>query len=327
MELRKPRPTGSNSETANNLQHQAAMRITARFEAEARAVRRAAFMRSLKTFFSVVFVLVVAGGGYWAWKSGLLDAYVDRVSETERKGDANDVVECQPVGLQEKMSADPGVKVDAQHEVARIDENMAASRTLEASFEGASVDLWENAVPEDRPAKGKPPLVFAGLVPDGKAGQVLLQVTIESGSPLQVKKLSPVHGLVEISKAEFDNLVASSPYLVAREQRAYLSTPAKKKRSMEFSIPGKNGSLDPSYEIFGSILPQLDALKMKRPTHRYEVSLELKGLKKSIPVAVVGFGETVSHNDFLAALKKDLNDRETCEMLLSAGTAKVRIVK
>ena len=326
MELRKPRPTGSNSETANNLQHQAAMRITARFEAEARAVRRAAFMRSLKTFVSVVLLLVVAGGGYWAWKSGLLDAYIGTASETERKGTAN-VIERLTGGRQEKADTDSDVKVDAQREVVRIEENMAASRTLEASFEGASVDLWENAVPEDRPAKGKPPLVFAGLVPDGKAGQVLLQVTIESGRPLRVKKLSPVHGLVEISKAEFDNLVASSPYLVAREQRAYLSTPAKKKRSMEFSIPGKSGSLDPSYEIFGSILPKIDALKMKRPTHRYEVSLELKGLKKSIPVAVVGFGETVSHNDFLAALKKDQDDRETCEMLLSAGTAKVRIVK
>lgn len=326
MELRKPRPTGSNSETANNLQHQAAMRITARFEAETRAVRRAAFMRSLKTFVSVVLLLVVAGGGYWAWKSGLLDAYIGTASETERKGTAN-VIERLTGGRQEKADTDSDVKVDAQREVARIDENMAASRTLAASFEGASVDLWENAVPEDRPAKGKPALVFAGLVPDGKAGQVLLQVTIESGRPLQVKKLSPVHGLVEISKAEFDKLIASTPYLVAREQRAYLSTPAKKKRSLEFSIPGKNGSLDPSYEIFGSILPKIDALKMKRPAHRYEVSLELKNLKKSIPVAVVGLGETVSRNDFLVALQKELNDRETCEMLLSAGTAKVKIVK
>ena len=289
MELRRPRPPESNTETAANQQSEALQ-------------SRPVGVSSLNALFSALLLLAVAGGGYWGWKSGFLEACIGAVSEAEQMD-------------------------DVQREMARIDENMATCRALEANFEGASVDLWENAVPEDRAVKGQSAVMFTGLIPDGEEGHVLLQVTIESGQPLQVKKFSPACGMVEISETEFNELIALTPYLVVREHRAYLSTSGKKARDMEFPVPGKDGVLNPACEIFGSILTKIDLLKMKRPTHRYEVSLELKGLKKSIPVAVVRFGETVSRNDFLVAIQKELTDRESCEMLLSAGTAKVEIAK
>ena len=71
MELKKAKLTGTTSESGNNLQHEAAMRVEARWLADEKKRRHARLMGRLRTFF---FLLLVAGSGFYVWRAGMLDS-------------------------------------------------------------------------------------------------------------------------------------------------------------------------------------------------------------------------------------------------------------
>ena len=77
MQLRHPTQTGTASQSADDLQHAAAMRVQARIDAAERKQASRESAKAFKNFFSIVLMLGVLALGFWAWKSGLLDSALE----------------------------------------------------------------------------------------------------------------------------------------------------------------------------------------------------------------------------------------------------------
>jgi len=333
MELRSPRPTGTSGTTgmAESLQHQAAMRVQARLDAEEAAKRHVAGVQRLKTVLAFLFVAVVAGVGYWAWTCGRFDEWfgktpsVASLSPTER---ATGTAAVTPAGT---PPAAGGAKIrtvaapKAQETIATVEENARAFAETEAEFAGATVDYWKNAVPEDRAKKGKAALLFTALVPDGKGGHRLLTIQMGGKKGFVAGELSASRGLIELSRTDFDGLIAGTPYLVLREKRAYFCSPGRGSLLKGvLPLPAKGAGFNPAKAEFGALYDRLAAVKTKKPTFRYEVRLDFPHLKKSFPVATVAFGEEVPHAAFERVAREQVDDADTVRILLSTGKVSVK---
>ena len=324
MELRRARPSGTTSKAGNDLQHEAALRVQARIDAEFRRKRNAEMVQRLKFFLALAFVTAVAGAGWWAWKNGKFDKYLEQagISQSER-------IETDEVPSESTFppaEAAPSKRKEPEEVVvAKIEANVDAYNAAEAQFSGAAVDYWKNAIAEDRPSKGKTPLVFTGLVPDGADGHLLFELTLTSGKPLEVKRLTAGRGAVSLSKADFEKIVSKTPYLVVRGGRAYFCSNLKRKDS--FPVPKVGESFNPSQEEYGALVSRISALKLKRPVGRYEVTLNIERFKKVLPVGTVGFGEGIGRAAFEQAVRTLVDDAEVCETLLAAGKVSVKLVQ
>ena len=203
MELKRPRLTGTTSRTGDSLQHEAALNVQARIDAEARRRRQRERAQFLRFLMRGLLVVVLVGGGSWAWQKGWFDKYL---GEDER--------EFEPVG--DEAAADVSSSEDRNESasvgVGRESEGaLDALRAAEAKFAGATLGYWKNAAVEDRPVKGRPPLVFTGLVPDGKGGRMLFELTRVWGKPLTARRLAEGGGAQILSKAAFEKLVGAMP--------------------------------------------------------------------------------------------------------------------
>lgn len=310
------------------------MRVQARIDAEIARKRRLERIQRLKSFISFLLLVALAGFGFLAWKSGKLDPCLKTFGIGR---DAAVAEPDEPVGEPEAQPAAPrpslvetarGVVPGAKTEkvdTSEIETNIALCNAAEAKFAGASLDYWKNAVEADRPAKGKPPLVFVGAVPDGKGGRMLFELTLEKGRPMGVKRLSAAHGATPMAKAEFERQIAGKPYLVVRDGRAYYCSAVDGGKVREsYPVPPRGKTFNPSRDEYGPLLDQLVELKVKAPSTRYEIVLELDKFKKRLPVAEIGFGEDVARASFEKAVRTLADDAEVCETLLAGGKVLVR---
>ena len=328
MELRKPVPTGTSSAMANDLQHEAAMRVQRRLDAEDLHRRRLARNRRMRSLFSFLLLVLAVGGVGWAWWSGLLDSALDR-----RRDSASDVVQNDPAvttpgGPETPKEAAPArptpkpVRTDVRVTVAQT-----AVPDLSGRFAGATVDYWKNALPEDKPVQDRR-LTFTGLVPDGAGGSTLLEIGMGGGKPFSAKRLTPDRGLVEIDKAAFDRLIADTHYAVVREGRAYLCSPGKaKKAPTAYKVPPKGGEFNPACAEFGALPDCLAAVKVRRPSLKYKVSLEVEKIGKTLAVATVGYGDRIPRASFERVVRTLIDDAELVEAFLAAGKVRIQPAK
>ena len=66
MELKRPRQTGTTSRVGDCLQHEAALNVQARIDAEARRRRQRERAQFLRFLMRGLLVVVLVGGGSWA---------------------------------------------------------------------------------------------------------------------------------------------------------------------------------------------------------------------------------------------------------------------
>lgn len=341
MKLTKPRPTGTTSAAADDLMHEAAMRIQSRFDADEGKRRRAERVRTAKSVLAGLFFLVIAGGAFMAWQSGMLDAWIGGRTKPEPQNNLSDLfgpdgvaapVESEPAPIEE--SAKPSllgtvaksVLGQKDEAVNLVDRNMSARTQAEKEFLGASVDYWKNAVAADKPGKTQR-LAFTGLVPDGQGGHELLELRMGGGEPFAIQRLTAVRGAEEIDKAAFNKLIAQTPYLVVREGRAYFCSAGQAEQKTSFAVPADGKAFDPSREEFGALADCLDAVKAKRPAFRYQVSLVIEKFAKTLPVATVGYGESVPRSAFEQAAESLIADKDMVRTLLAAAKVKVEPTK
>lgn len=327
MELKRPVPTGTTSEMANDLQHEAAMRIQARLDADAARQRRLERVKSVKSAFSILLMLGALGGVVWAWRSGLLDSAHERsVTQTP---EASPVVD--PVPEVKKTSA-PAVRKPTVQTVVPAKKNTPSMKvepvadpkfraaTL-AKFANATVDYWKNAVAEDKPGKTRA-VSFTGLVPKAAGGFDLLEIEM-GGGRFAVKRIDAMGTTEALDRAAFDKLIAKTPYLVMREGRAYFCSAGQVGQKTGFAVPPVGKVFNPSREEFGALADCLAELKVKPPAFRYRVSLVIKSLGKTVPVVTVGFGESVARTAFEQAVGALVADKEMIQTLLAAATVEV----
>lgn len=319
MGLKKAKLSGTTSESGLGLQHEAAMRVEARYLAEEKKRRHAQLIGRLKNLFLFLFLLIGGGGGFYAWRTGMFDAIrsafgLEHVDSGQEKGltKGEDAVVETSVAPAKVQNETPAVK-------QRKESVEAPGKPMEL-FAGATVAYWKDAVSADKPSPKGQPLMYTALVPDAKGGCDFLKILLAGNNSMKVQRIAPPHE-VDVPRAEFNKMVESTPYLVMREGRAYYCSAGKPVRQTGFAVPRKGEVFNPSRLEFGALYDLVFKAKLARPAFKYDVFLDHEHLKKKIPVATVEFGEEVAREFFEAAARAAVDDDEVVAVLLD--TAKV----
>ena len=315
MELKKAKLTGTTSESGLGLQHEAAMRVEARYLAEEKRRRHLLMMGRLKTILFLIFLAALLGGGYYAWHNGLWDEHlvlfgINRTAKSPAVPPANESPVAKPM---------VATKTEVDMSVQKMAANIDAFNEASARFAEATVSYWKDAVADDKPKKNGPALDYMALVPDAKGGFDILNVRLAGDSSMKVQKLVQTRGPVDVPSAEFNKMVESTPYLVMREGRAYYCSAGKPARQTGFVVPAKGEGFNPSRLEFGALYDLALKSKIAKPAFRYDVFLDHKQFRKKLLVATVGFGEEVSRERFEAAARSAVDDDAVVSVLLDVG--------
>ena len=325
MQLRPPRLTSSASAGTSQLQQEVADSVTRRHEDVSRRKWQGRLFAILQSIVYTGFLLVITVGGFYAWQCGLFDDLMDgrlyecssavgeRVEgagmrEDLRGGDMADAkqgAEAKRVDIKERKS-------DAYAEVVKL-------------FRTANIDYWKNARDEDKPIKGKGPLAFWCIAAGENEEPVFLELSIQVGAKMKVRRLSANVGMVDATEAEFAKLTDSNPYLVMREGRAYFAT-KKSRMPMSCPAPAQGESLNPSELEFGALYAIFPKMQMQAPPFVYDVFFEVKG-DSTLKIASVRFGEKVYREAFVKKIESqyglDSTDAMAVDAVLKVGRVKI----
>ncbi len=295
MPLRPPDTQGSKMQQANDLQREVADRITKRWEARREKELRTARIANFKNYLAILFLLGVAGGGFYAWKSGILEQWVSGCGPTEISPETEPVKSRQstpPVSPQAENGKGTGNRPNGD-KMQAIDHYAKAVK----AFSTVSIDYWKNAPESDRPAKAGNPMDYYCLIPDKRGNPLVLILHTAPGAKMSVERVSANAGIADFPVDEFNRLSKMSPYLIAREDRAYFAASRSFSKPDKFPLPA-DGKVNPSKIFFGALYGVMADMKVAKPGFKYAVRFEGKGGTEPIDVAVVGFGESVSRKAF-----------------------------
>ena len=297
MILKPPGKQGSSAKTANDLQREVAARVTQRWEEKHRKEVQAARMASIKNYVSLLILLVMAGGGFYAWKIGYFDQWLGSsaqinvapsscVQPTSSKSMSIDRGEAKVIELPKapEVQRDCGKQLDYYTEVVH-------------SFRDVVIDYWKNAPDSDRPHKAGKPLTYRCLLADEQCKPLILELYTDPVAKMKAKRVSASVGLVDFPLKDFNSLIKKSPYLISIGRRAYVAESNGQSGQRSFSLPA-SGEVNPSKMMFGSLYDIMYDMKVSKPSFKYSVKFESKGDSNLIDVATVGFGENVHRKTF-----------------------------
>ncbi|MBO7687854.1 MAG: hypothetical protein J6V72_15800 [Kiritimatiellae bacterium] len=319
MELKKAKLSGTTSESGLGLQHEAAMRVEARYQAEEQRRRHRLQMERVKMLLLFLVLLGAAmGGGYYAWRKGFLGEPLARFGIFhEQKVDTSAL---SAIDEPAAGHASPPVREVASAAVEKIAKNIDAYNEAVGKFAGVSIAYWKDALPGDRPKKGDPDMDYTALVPDAQGGFNVLKIRLSGDNSMKIRRITQIHE-VDVPRAEFNKMIEVTPFLVMRAGRAYYCSAGKPVRRTGFSVPKKGEDFNPSRLEFGPLYDLVPKSKIAKPPFKYDVFLDHKQFKKKLPVATVGFGEAVPHERFEGAARAAVDDDTVVAVLL--GNCKV----
>jgi hypothetical protein len=322
MLLRPPNAQESRAQSSNELQREVADRVTQRWEEKNRKEKRAARIASLKNYLSLCILCGILGGGFYAYKSGMLDTWLGRFESPAVSSAPTQTTQKEEFTV-EKIAARPTER--------SIDKEQALDRYGEVvkSFGHVTIDYWKNAPDTDRPGKSVRPLVFYCLIPDSNGTPLILELHTASGAKMTAKRISASLGTVDFPIEEFNRLVKKSPYLIMREGRVYFAESRGNAFQKKYSFPA-SGEVNPSRDMFGSLYNAMFELKVTKPHFKYGVKFLCKGESRPIDVAMIGFGENVLRKKFeeKIAEKYGLNvtsDAMAIDALIRTGLVKIEM--
>ena len=293
MELKPPSLSGTTSQTGDNLQRQIAARVTHRWENEQRKKRRAATIGRMKSFAVFMVFCGIAGGGFYMWKTGMLDDCIGMFLPAEEKtsGSGNETIEGGLERIRE-ISAQQTKPKAAQKENRNeaIDRYLAFGESLRA----VRIDYWKDAPDRDRPGKSGVPIEFRCVVPDENGVPMFLELKTAPRQPMEITKISASTGAVKLKQQDFDRIVSDEPYLIVREDRAYLSIPKKRRQAALHPVPTGTDGFNPSKVEFGALYGVIRELKIAPPDFRYDVCFVANSSGDIVDVGTVGYGESVT---------------------------------
>lgn len=317
MELKKAKLSGTTSESGLGLQHEAAMRVEARYMEEEKRRRHLLLMERLKVFLCfLIFLAGVLGGGYYAWRKGFLGEPLARFGifhQREVGGSAPAAAE----GTTVEESTATGHE-EANEAVEEIAKSIDAYNEAVAKFAGVSIAYWKDALPADKPKKNDPPMDYTALVPNSNGGVSVLKIKLSGDNSMKIQRVTQTRG-VAVPRVEFNKMIESTPFLVMREGRAYYCPSGKPVRRTGYVIPRKGKGFNPSRLEFGLLYDLVAKCKIAKPAFKYDVFLNHGRIKQKIHVATVGFGEEVSRERFEVAARTAVTDDKVFAALLDAG--------
>ena len=314
MELKKAKLSGTTSESGLGLQHEAAMRVEARYQAEEQRRRHRLRVERVKVFLLfLVFLGAAMGGGYYAWRKGFLGEPLARFGIFhEQKVDAP---ASSAIDVPTAENAVSPVREVASVAVEKIAENIDAYNEAVGQFAGVSIAYWKDALPGDRPKKGDPDMDYTALVPDAQGGFNVLKIRLSGDNSMKIRRITQTRA-VDVPRAEFNKMIEVTPFLVARTGRAYYCSAGKPVRRTGFAVPKKGEKFNPSRLEFGPLYDLVPKSKIAKPAFKYDVFLDHRQFKKKLPVATVGFDEAVPHERFEAAVRAAVDDDTVVAVLL-----------
>ena len=317
MDSKKAKQAGTTSEAGSSLQHEAVKRVEARYEADERRRRHLRLMERLEFWFLLI-LLGAALGGYYAWRKGLLDETLTRFGIFHEQKVDNPVSSAVDESSAENALAP--VSEEASAVVEKITESIDAYNEAVDKFAGVSIAYWKDALPGDRPKKGDLDMDYTALVPDAQGGFNVLKIRLSGDNSMKIRRVTPTRE-VDVPRAEFNKMVETTPFLVMKDGRAYYCSAGKPVRRTGFAVPKKGEDFNPSRLEFGPLYDLVPKSKIAKPAFKYDVFLDHKQFKKKLPVATVGFGETVPHERFAVAARAAVDDDTVVAVLL--GNCKV----
>ena len=317
MELKKAKLSGTTTETGSGLQHEAAMRVEARYQAEERRRRHLLLMERLKMLLLLLVLLGAAlAGGYYAWRKGLLGEPLARFGIFRQQDVGTSVSSARGEPIAE--NADTPVSEEASAAVEVIAESIDAYNEEVGKFAGVSIAHWKDALPCDQPKRGGPDMDYTALVPDAQGGFCVLKIRRSGDNSMKIRRVTHTREL-DVPRAEFDKMIETTPFLVMKDGRAYYSPAKKSVRRTGFDAPKKGEGFNPSRLEFGPLYDLVPKSKIAKPAFRYDVFLDHWRIKNKIPVATVGFGEEVPRERFEAAVRAQVDDDTVIATLLDNG--------
>ncbi len=324
MEFRPPKPAPASEETTQFLQ-ESVDRVTRRHEDASRRKWQSRLFTVLQSIVYTGFLLVIIAGFFYAWQGGLLDDLIGGESSECPSAVGEGV---KRVEMHEDLRGGNMANAKEVAEEGRVDTNARKPDTyaeVKRLFRTAKVDYWKNAQDEDKPIKGEAPLAFWCIVVGENEEPVLLELSIQFGAKMKVRRLSASAGMVNATEEEFAKWTARNPYLVMREGRAYFA--AKKDRMpMVWPTPAQGESLNPSELEFGALYAIFQKMHMQAPPFVYDVFFEVKG-DSTLRIATVRFGEKVSREAFVKKIESqyglDSTDAMAVDAVLKVGRVKI----
>ena len=298
MKLKPPSLTGTTSQAGDVLQRRIAERVTERWEKDQRKKRRAETAGKVKSFLAFTVLCIIVGGGFYLWRKGMLDGFL-RSAPTVTDGKNSPASGSENVKIEsmleeirasqvEQAKAKPIQKKEEKGKVS--DRHVAFAESLKF----VTIDYWRNAPEQDRPGKSTSPMEFRCVVPDENGRFVFLELRTAPHQPMKIMKVTASAGTVELTQQDFKELTSNNPYLIIREDRAYLSIPKNRQKTESYPVPAGTDGFNPSKAEFGSLYDVMRRLGMAFPDFSYDVYFMANGDEEAIPVATVGYGAAVT---------------------------------
>ncbi|MCQ2390014.1 MAG: hypothetical protein MJ240_01210 [Kiritimatiellae bacterium] len=341
MQLRQAETHGAQTEQEQHYANEAVEAVEARWREQERKRRIGAWGSAFKNFVSTLFLLaLLAALGWYAYDHFLkgkdlgngdksdteLTEYKfgDKAAREEARAKQEEERRQKEAALAEarrremEAAAEARKKAEAERLAERQKEEEARKAIRERKdgyeqilrqFSTATLDYWKNAPKDERPGKAKTPMTFHCLVPMSADGRetMLLELFCEPGKPMAVKRLSADADPVEMALDEFNKLIAQTPYLVMRGERAYFCS--QKKGASELAVPITGEQFSPSKEMFGDLYEAMSRLRFKRPTLSWQVSFLPKDEETPVEICTAAYGEWVSRGRFFDKIKKIMSDQ------------------
>ncbi len=234
---------------------------------------------------------------------------------------AERAVEAEIRKKEEKRREAAARKAEAERQRAA---NVKRYDTALKRFRGTSLELFSAAPPTDLPANVIDETWYSCVVPGGQNGTVLYEVKALPGKDIHVTRLESNGDVVEVPLAEFNGIIAKSPFLMAKGSHCYYN--GQKKWVMRERVPDMSVRLDPSRADLRDLYKFASINCGKRHALAYEVFFRDIGGGET-HVASVPFGGVFGRGDVMAGIQKAATskvDAKTVQARLNEGTLLIR---
>ncbi len=289
----------------------------------------------------IVGFLVILGAGWFIWR-----AYMDRKAEQARLAHEYEMKEQaaqaerakkereEELARREKLQKEKDEKAAAlkkereekraAEEAKRLAQEKAARavqriKLLQATFRGAEIDYYKNAVDAERPDKAGANALFVCLMPGGGSGCDFYEIRTKEGGARETVRLTETGVPEPVDEAAFSTQLKEMPSLIIRDRgldagtsrsdaKAFFLDLTRAKRGFKEMCPAPSADavFSPSKEDFGALYDAVRALGCTKTAFKYKVSFRGGGLVDPVFVKEMGLGEEIGRNAFRDAVRKSL---------------------
>lgn len=188
-------------------------------------------------------------------------------------------------------------------EKRKLDANMKRRQEALDRFRNTTLDLISAAPAADMPAKVTSETWFSCVAPGGRTGLTVYEVQALPGKEMHVFRLGEDGVVTDVPMDEFNQRVASGPFLLSKGTRCYYSPAGPRKWEMVVQVPVGGDTIDPSRDDFRDLHAFVRQHCPGTSAMAYEVCFRDVGGAET-RVQMLPFGGAVSRADVAKGLQQ-----------------------